>query len=633
MNRFNAAAVVTILFGGLKHFLSRLRPRAGPDTVSISKMVTTHLHRVRIQSVLKWVSLGFPESNVRSSRTSFWPTGYHIVHCLRSYGRKKLSPPEEGPEFGGCEMENAAQLSPAAWKEAQAALQEYLHSTRSLQFVEAEYISRNSPCFLEKLLKKVKNEAEIGRSVTRFLRYHPINEFEPFFESIGLKPAEYALLLPRELMYLTDDAMLLENYQVLCSYGIGRNNIGRIYKEATEAFKLDNGVLYSKLRALEEIGLSQSTVIKFVSSSPSLLIGDRSRELRKVLDRFKSFGIEHGWIQEHLLEGNSYEFTHMLQLLCLLGNMGCSAEKLQKIFFQHPGLLFEDSGKTAISLIGFLLKFGSTKKEIYSVLKKFPRVKVGNFVSNLRKCYNFLVEIEIEVQDIGRIVHSHPLLLGSCCLKKLDILLADLNTEKEQLCDAVMEDPRVLKGWVIGSRVKQVSNLGVKQVSNLGAEELRSRMMKMKFLMDLGFVENSNEMTKALKVFRGKREELQERFDCFVKAGLDRKDVSEMIKVAPQVLNQSEEVIKRKMDFLVNGLGYPVSSLVAFPAFVSYTIQRVKLRLSMYDWLKEQKIVRPNLSFSTVVGCSDELFIKQYVNKHPRGPKIWEKLKKKIYTD
>lgn len=235
MNRFNAAAVVTILFGGLKHFLSRLRPRAGPDTVSISKMVTTHLHRVRIQSVLKWVSLGFPESNVRSSRTSFWPTGYHIVHCLRSYGRKKLSPPEKGPEFGGCERENAAQLSPAAWKEAQAALLEYLHSTRSLQFVEAEYISRNSPCFLEKLLKKAKNKAEIGRSVTRFLRYHPINEFEPFFESIGLKPAEYALLLPRELMYLTDDAMLLENYQVLCSYGIGRNNIGRIYKEATEA--------------------------------------------------------------------------------------------------------------------------------------------------------------------------------------------------------------------------------------------------------------------------------------------------------------------------------------------------------------------------------------------------------------
>ncbi|KAE9455925.1 hypothetical protein C3L33_12171, partial [Rhododendron williamsianum] len=470
---------------------------AYPSTAYPSPSAAAAPYPTQSQSVLKWVSLGFPESNVRSSRTSFWPTGYHIVHCLRSYGRKKLSPPEKGPEFGGCERENAAQLSPAAWKEAQAALQEYLHSTRSLQFVEAEYISRNSPCFLEKLLKKVKNEAEIGRSVTS---------------------------------------------------------------------------LNSKLRALEEIGLSQSTVIKFVSSSPSLLIGDRSRELPIVLT----------------------------------GQHGCSEEKLQKIFFQHPGLLFEDSGKTAISLIGFLLKFGSTKKEIYSVLNKFPRVKVGNFVSNLRKCYNFLVEIEIEVQDIGRIVHSHPLLLGSCCLKKLDILLADLNTEKEQLCDAVMEDPRVLKGWVIGSRVKQVSNIGVKQVSNLGAEELRSRMMKMKFLMDLGFVENSNEMTKALKVFRGKREELQERFDCFVKAGLDRKDVSEMIKVAPQVLNQSEEVIKRKMDFLVNGLGYPVSSLVAFPLLLRTLFRGLSLGPTL---VKQRLTVETNAPEECVISFPTRLLV------------------------
>lgn len=588
-------------------------------------MATTHLHRVRIPSVHKWVWLGFLVSNIRSSRTTFWPTAYHIVHGLRYYGKRKSTPSENGPEGLATKSQNAAQLSRADWKEAQGALLEYLHSTRSLQFVEAEYISRNSPLFLEKLLKKVKKETEIGRSVTRFLRYHPINEFEPFFESIGLKPAEYSPLLPRKLMYLNDDVMLLENYQVLCSYGVDRNNIGRIYKEATEAFKFDFGVLQSKLRALEEIGLSQSTVVKFVSSSPSLLIGNRSRELRKVLDRFKSIGIGYGWIQAHLLEGNSYDFTHMLQLLCLLCDMGCSEEQLEKLFFQHPGLLFEASGNRAISLIGFFIKFGYTKEEIWSVFLKFPQVNVGKFVSNLRKCYNFLVEIEMEVQEIGRIVHSHPLLLGSCCLKKLDILLVDLNTEKKDLCDVVKQDPHALKGWVIRLRVKQVQNRE--------AEELRSKITKMKFLLDSGFVENSKEMTKALKVFRGKGGELQARFDCFVKAGLDRKDVSEMIKVAPQVLNQSEEVIKKKMDFLVNGVGYPLSSLVAFPAYVAYTVQRVKLRFAMYDWLKEEKRVQPNLSLSTIISCSDELFIKQYVNLHPGGPKIWEKLKKEIYPN
>ena len=157
-------------------------------------------------------------------------------------------------------------------------------------------------------------------------------------------------------------------------------------------------------------------------------------------------------------------------------------------------------------------------------------------------------------------------------------------------------------------------------------------MLKTKFFLDLGFVENSDEMKRALKVFRGRGAELQERFDCLVIAGLDRKDVCEMIKVSPQILNQKKEVIEMKIDFLINDLGLPVSSLVRFPSYLSYTMQRAKLRLTMYNWLKEQGKVNPVLSFSTIVGCTDNVFLSQYVDRHPRGPEIWEDLKKEIYN-
>ncbi len=81
-------------------------------------------------------------------------------------------------------------------------------------------------------MKRVENEGGIGRSIIHLLRYHPINEFEPFFEGMGLKPTEYVPLLPRNLMFLSDDELLLENYHVLCNNGIARNKIGKIYKEA-----------------------------------------------------------------------------------------------------------------------------------------------------------------------------------------------------------------------------------------------------------------------------------------------------------------------------------------------------------------------------------------------------------------
>jgi hypothetical protein len=54
-------------------------------------------------------------------------------------------------------------------------------------------------------LKRVDCEKEIRWSNTRFLRYHPIFEFEPFLKSLGLKPSEYVYPLPHNLMFLTDD--------------------------------------------------------------------------------------------------------------------------------------------------------------------------------------------------------------------------------------------------------------------------------------------------------------------------------------------------------------------------------------------------------------------------------------------
>ncbi|EPS74257.1 hypothetical protein M569_00502, partial [Genlisea aurea] len=120
--------------------------------------------------------------------------------------------------------------------EAQSVLLDYFHSTRGLQFSDAENMSKNTPEFFDALTNRVFvcNDSEVSRSLIRFLRYHPVNEFEPFFESIGLKPSEYSSYLPRTLMFLNEDELLMENYTLLCNYGFPRNRIGRIYKEATE---------------------------------------------------------------------------------------------------------------------------------------------------------------------------------------------------------------------------------------------------------------------------------------------------------------------------------------------------------------------------------------------------------------
>ncbi|XVF56025.1 hypothetical protein PTKIN_Ptkin06aG0083600 [Pterospermum kingtungense] len=580
-----------------------------------------HSQKLGKPSILKWVSSYFV---VNQLKTPFWLMGsFYIAQWQnpRLYRTKRSVVVDNSDKTVLSDSKDVGRIPRATLKEAQAALLEYLHSTRSIQFMDAENMSKNSPHFLKKLLKKVKIVKDIGRSMSRFLRYHPINEFEPFFESLGLKPSEYSPLLPRDLMFLSDDCLLMENYRVLCEYGIERNNIGQIYKQAVQVFQHEFGVLPLKLQAYEELGLNQSFLVKIIVCSPRVLIGDVDMKFIKVLEILRNMGFDHVWIEEHLSEQDSFNWSMILRVLNFFSKMGCSSE-LRGLISHSPGLLFEDSGHRTLSLIAFLLKFGLSMDQISSLFLQFPEIQVGQFVSNLIKCFMFLHEIDMEVDEIGKIVCSYPIFLGSCMLKKTNTLLSNLNVGKRRLCKYIKENPQELGKWGIGTRVGPLPE---------SEEDIESQRLKMKFFLELGYGENPDMMKKALKAFRGRGGELQERFDSIVNAGLDKKDVLEMVSVSPQILNQSKAVIQSKIDILVKELGYPVSSLVAFPSYLSYTTQRVRLRLAMYNWLKDQGKLETDLALSTIVACADRKFMSHFVYRYPSGPRVWQDLKSKIY--
>ncbi|GMI78841.1 hypothetical protein like AT5G06810 [Hibiscus trionum] len=565
----------------------------------------THFQKLGNSSIIKWVPSYFLENQLQMC-------SFHIAQWQnpRFYRTKRSLVTKDG-----------APISPATLKEAQAVLLEYLHSTRSIQFIYAETMSKNSPHFLRKLLKKVEIVNGVRWSMSRFLRYHPINEFEPFFESLGLKHWEYAPLLPRDLMFLSDDCLLLENYRVLCEFGIEPKKIGQIYKKSVQVFQHDFGVLLLKLQAYQELGLSRSFMAKIIVCSPYVLIGDVDMKLIKVLEILKSSGFDHVWIEEHLSEKESCNWSMIFPVLSFLRGIFCSSE-FRRLISKHSRLLFEGSGDGLLSLIAFLLKFGLRVDQISSMLFQFPKIRVSLFVANFIRCIMFFHDIEMEVDAIGKIVRSYPILLGSCRLKKTNTLLNDLNVGKKRLCKYIQENPRELSKWGMGTRVGSLPDSG---------EDTESQKLKMKFFLDLGYGENPDMMNKAFKVFRGRGGELQERFDSIVNAGLEKEDVCNMVRASPQILNQSKASIQSKIDILVNELGFPLSSLILFPSYLSYTTQRVRLRLAMYNWLKDQEKVEPDLAMSTLVSCSDKLFLSRYVNNHPSGLQVWQGLKSKIY--
>ncbi|XP_051142137.1 transcription termination factor MTEF18, mitochondrial-like [Andrographis paniculata] len=544
----------------------------------------------------------------------------HTWHFIRLFRAQRA----DTPEFEGnrCELPKKSVL--ATKHEAQAAFMEYLHTTRNLRFTDAENMSKNASDFLDGLLQRVEIDAgDVGGSLARFLRYHPVNEFEPFFESIGLKPSEYASFLPRNLMFLNDDQFLLQNYYTLCNYGVRRDKIGRIYKEARDLFRHDSSILKSRLGSFELLGLEQFLVAKIITSSPYLLRGDSNKEFLEFLEKLKNIGIGYDWLAEHIHEGSSYSWKCMLELMCLLTKMGLNEDKVGEVIIRHPGLLFEGSGRFANRIVGMLLKFGSTQSDIQTMFLQFPDLSAAKFVNNLGRCYKLLVKIRMPVEDIGWIFRSYPLLLGSCEVREFHSMRCALNCGRERLRQMVMDDPTVLKKWVIGVRIERPPEM--KRI-------LKVKILRTKFLLNLGFVEKSKEMEKAIKALRGKAGELQERFDYLVNAGLSRQDAIRMVKVYPEIINQSTDSIAAKIDCFVRDLGYPLSDLVTHPRLLSYTIPRLKLRLLTYRWLKNEGAVNPNLTLSSIFACSNDTFLRCYVKSHSGGREIWERLKEELYS-
>ncbi|GER43258.1 mitochondrial transcription termination factorfamily protein [Striga asiatica] len=505
--------------------------------------------------------------------------------------------------------------------DAQSALCDYLHSTRGLSFLDAEHISKNSPRFVAKLIAKVEKEQDISRALTRFFRYNPINEFEPFFESLGLRPKESESLLPRGLFFLADDPALLDNFQTLSSYGVPRSKIGRMYKEANELFGYEYGLLESKLRAYENSGMHRSTVIKLVTCCPLLLVGNVNGAFVKVFDKLNELGFDENWIGRYLsVKKNTYNWNRILDALCFLHEVGYSNDEIEALLKTDTSLLFQTSGKEVYSVVCTLLKLGLTMRDIYNVVSKNPQILSSKFAKNFWKALNFLIEIGMDRENTGQILSSHMNFFNSrLTLNGPKTVGRKFGNCRYSLCEAIKKDPSSFFKLAFKSNNLNADYLDARNPNNI--------VQKTEFLIRIGYLENSEEMMKALKQFRGRGDQLQERFDCLVGFGLDFNTVSSMVKLAPTALNQTKEILEKKIDFLINFLGYPVESIVAFPTYLCYDLGRISARFSMYKWLQEKGAAKPMLSVSTLLASSDKRFAKYFVSVHPEGPAVWERFK------
>lgn len=159
------------------------------------------LHPKKKISKQNWVNWGFHYLNLKLLPSTFAQTA-------------KLS--------GKSGVEPQVEILENVKHQVQQVLQDYLYYTREFNFSDARDISINAPRFIHKLLSSVRQKKNLTRALKKHLLYNPINEFEPFFESIGIKPCDIHSFLPQHQLFMKENQALLVVVSTLSNIGFPR---------------------------------------------------------------------------------------------------------------------------------------------------------------------------------------------------------------------------------------------------------------------------------------------------------------------------------------------------------------------------------------------------------------------------
>lgn len=505
--------------------------------------------------------------------------------------------------------------------EAQRALFAYLHYTRHYTLVDADFIAKNSPRFINSLISRVRvNETDddFGWALRRYLINHPINEFEPFLESIGVKQRDLKLLLPKDLFFLGgDDSVLVDNFHVLFNYGVPRNRMGKIYKEAREVFGYGSGVLSKKFESYESLGLSKSSLVQLFVCCPLLLVGDEvDSQFVVVLDWLKRIGIETGWFVSCMCSKRTYRWETIIDSIELFHQGGYSEKQMYDLFKADPKLLLGGLRKKTFLVIGRLIKLGLDVNEICSCFREHPDMLSSPRMENLMLVIAFLYNIRMEQDAIAHVLYNYMHLLSRHSIKGYKMMSNELGVGKASLCQMIQDDP--LQFFSLALKRKQKKNI------NEFRYDPQKHLEKTSFLRKLGYTDNSEEMEIAMKKFQGRGDKLPERFDCLVEAGLEYNTVVAMVKQVPSILNVRKTALQKKIDFLKNTLGYPIECLVGYPTYLFRDLDTIYARFAMYEWLKKRNAIDRELCLSTIVSTPEKQFVELFVKAHREGPTAWQ---------
>ncbi|KAF1888429.1 hypothetical protein Lal_00011200 [Lupinus albus] len=512
-----------------------------------------------------------------------------------------------------------------ALTQAQHVLTDYLHATRSLPYPYADQIAKNSFLSLSNLISKLQGGSFTFNSLVKFLRYNPINEFEFFFESIGISYSKVHSFLPHNKFFFSEDGSLLDAASVLSEFGFPWDKLGLLYVETGgSVFKRSVVELKGRLCFFKRYGFCNVQVIGMCLAFPFLFLHEEEQgQFHGLLDDLKLVFLDFDLAGS--VEGSVdswYEVCRKIRVFYDLNDDG--KYNIGELIGRNKSVILEHGEEELIRKVEYFCKFGVKKEEVALLILQGSELLNINLETPVINVLKLLKHVGLSSEDLEDVRRNYGHVLGTIKMSNLPSVMRALGLHEWFFNKLKDGDHQLLMSYITTYPNEDQDKDYLRGLETIRVSRTPiHNMNKLNFLHALGFGENGFTMS-ILNDLHGNVSELQERFDCLMNSGIEFSKVCKMITIRPRILSQNPEILVQKINFLCQEMGNNIEILVAFPAFLCHDLEsRIKPRYRFHMWVKERGLTKKNYSIASMIATSNKNFVARISRIHPAAPKHW----------
>ncbi|XP_010537750.1 PREDICTED: transcription termination factor MTERF4, chloroplastic [Tarenaya hassleriana] len=507
---------------------------------------------------------------------------------------------------------------------AQGFIAEFLQHEVGLSAADSESISSNSPKYARMIVDSVRdldewnswkgNEDAEGseglgfkEKVICMVKQKGDDGKVAFLESLGLSLSS-AMYLAHYLSSESLPVLLCKVKYLKEIFFSGSDDGGLVGKYARRM------MLYLSIRIDEDVQQTLSFFEKIKARRGGLdMLGSEDASFRFLIESFPRL----------LLLSQESDIKPTVEFLV---SIGISRDCLGKVLLLFPPIMLVKTKEIKRKIAEDLGKVNVVNQDSGNILLKYPWILSTSIQENYQHIVSFLEGERVPKVDIDHAIRRWPLLLG-CSTSNVKIMvneLAKLDVRNKKLGKVISKVPQLLlcKPQEFLKVVSFVGDLGFQKetVTQIlcrcpeifGCSIEKTLQRKLVFLTRFGV--SKSQFPRIIRkypeflIYDTDRTVLP-RLKYLMEKGLSEKEIAFMVRKFSPILGYSiDKVLKPKLEFLVNSMNKPVSEVVDYPRYFSYSLEK---RIKPRFWVLKGKNIESTLQ--EMLGKNDEEFATDFM--------------------